>query len=133
MAKSKVIQRLTDTAEKLYDVRKSIEAVKAERDKIIAPLELERDALQEVLIAELNKNELASIKVKSGDSFTKAIRRSVAVVNEVFALDWAKKNGAVKVDTTLAAQKLKEVETLPEGFSLVQSEYISVRKASKKD
>ena len=126
---SSVIKRITDTAEKLYDLRQVISAKEEENKKELEALKGERDAIQATLIADLNKNGLASIKVKSGDTFSKSIRKGVEITNEIVAMKWAIERRLVSINKVLVAQELKTVETMPDGFKLVENEYISVRKA----
>lgn len=131
MAKSIVIQRLTETAEKLYQCRKSIENYEYQAKTVLDMLKAERDALQADLIAKLTENELSTIKVSSGDSFTKAIRRGINVTNEITALKWAMDKGAVNINKILVAQKLKDAKEIPSGFEITETPYISVRHAKK--
>lgn len=130
---SKIIERITDNAEKLYDLRQAI-SKKEEENKIeLDALKAERDAIQQLLLNDLNKNNLSSIKVKNGDSFIRQTRDSIEVTNEVSALRWAMKNMAISINKTMVAQKLKSIDTVPEGFQVVKSEFISVRKSTKKN
>lgn len=133
MAISKVIQRITNTAEELYKARQAISQYEEDAKKVLEPLKAMRDKLQEDLLTELNAQGLSSIKTKSGDSFAKAVRKGVAITSEAHALEWAIKQRCVRIDSVVAGQLLKDVKDLPPGFELRQSEYISVRKPSKVD
>jgi hypothetical protein len=130
---STVIKRITDKAERLYSVRREIEAKEEEHKKSVESLKIERDALQASLLDELKKNELSSIKVSSGDSFTKAVRKGLNITDERKALMWAKERNAVSIDKIRAAAMLKEAKELPEGFEYAETEYISVRKGKSND
>lgn len=129
---SKAIRNITEAAERLYDIRKMIgekeEANKAELEAMKA----ERDAVQAVLIGSLNKEGLSSIKVKSGDTFSKGIRKGLEVVNELSAFKWALEHKAVSINKILVAQQLKDAKDIPECFREIETEFISVRKANKK-
>ena len=122
------LQTITKNAERLYEIRKLIsdkeDALKVELESLKA----ERDAVQVALIADLTKNGLASIKVASGETYSKAIRRGISITNEAFALKWALEAKAVKIDTVVAGQLLRGAEKLPKGIEATSTEYISVRK-----
>ncbi len=126
---SKLIKKIQDTAERLYDLRREINAREEDFRKAIEVMKLERDSIQEVLIAGMTKNGLSSLKVSSGDSIFKASRKGVDITNELLAFDWAIKNKAVSINKTIVAQILKDAKDIPKGFELVESEYIGVRKA----
>lgn len=128
---AKIIERITEKAEKLYQIRQLIEKKEEECKRELESLKTERDVIQELLLISLNKQGLKSIKVSSGDSIYKGTRRGVTIINEFRALEWAKENGAVNIDKVMVAQKLKDATTIPSGFELVQTEFISVRKATK--
>jgi len=122
------LTKITSKAERLYEIRKLIsdkeDALKLE----LEALKTERDVVQLELIADLNKTGLESIKVASGETYTKAIRKGISITNEVFALKWALEAKAVKIDTLVASQLLRNATELPEGIEAVSTEYISVRK-----
>lgn len=131
---STVIKRITDTAEKLHQIRQAIAAKEEENKRELEAMKTERDAIQAALLAELNKQGLSSVKVASGDTFTKSKRVGIEITRsgEPFALKWAIEHGAIAVNKVIAAQKLKDAKELPIGFQRVETEYISVRK-SKSD
>ena len=128
---SKVIERITNTAEKLYQIRQEISHKEEESKSALEALKLERDAIQATLIADLNKNNLSSIKVSNGDSFYKGVRKGVEIVNEAMAFSWAYKNKAVSINKIAVAQILKDATEIPQGFDLIEKEFISVRKNPK--
>lgn len=128
---STVIKRITDTAEALYAMRRAIEAKEEEHKKELEGMKAERDAIQLMLLADLKKEGLASIKVASGDTFAKSTRVGLDIDQNwaPFALKWATENGAVSVNKVLAAQRLKDAKELPRGFVRTETDFISVRKA----
>lgn len=128
---NKAIKNIKDAAEKLYNVRREIETKEEEMRIDLAVLKSTRDGLQDYLIKRLNENGIASIKVAGGDTFVKAIRKGVEVVNETQAFDWAYKNKAVMISNTIVKQILKESREIPPCFKEVETEYISVRKAKE--
>lgn len=123
-----MLDEIKTKAEQLYQVRTKINELEDGIKEQTKTLKTERDELQAQLIDQMNKAELASIKVSSGESYAKATRKGVAVSNEASALKWAKENSAVSIDRRLVAQKLKDAKKLPAGFEAVESVYISVRK-----
>lgn len=125
------IQDITNKAEKLYEVRDIISELEEESKKMIQKYKDQRDVLQTELIADMNDVGLASIKVKSGESYIKSIKKGIAVSNEALAFKWALQNKAVKPDLIVAAQIIKEMKSPPAGFKVVETEFISVRKGKK--
>jgi hypothetical protein len=132
---SKVIERIKGNAEALAAIRAQIneieEAAKAQTDV----LKMQREDLQAALIADLKKEGLASIKTNAGESYILSKRRGVNITNEAVAINWAIDNRAISIDRRIVAAKLSKVEEMPEGFELVETEFISVRgaKASKEE
>ena len=128
---SKVIDNITSKAEKLYQLRHTIASKEDEMKAELLAMKAERDAVQASLLSDLNKHKLASIKVASGDSFSRGIRKGVSIISELGALKWAMENSAVTVDRRLVAQRLKDVDpkSFPKCFEFTETEFISVRKA----
>jgi len=130
MAKSKLAQ-LKELGEALYLLRREIEVVEAESKAVLDPLKRRKDELQEEMRALFGEVGLASIKNEAGETISVVPKKEYVVVNEIYALPWAKEHGAVRIDSRLLAQKLSamEPEKVPaEAFQLVESSYISVRK-----
>ena len=130
---SSIIKRITDTAERLYELRRSITQKEEESRRELEAMKTERDAVQALLLAELNKNGLSSIKVKSGDSFSKGVRKSIEVVFEPHARQWAKEHDAFSINKILVQQQLKDAVVLPSCFKMVETEFVSVRHAKKEN
>lgn len=128
---SQVIKRITNTAERLYAIRKEIAAVEEESKSKLDVMKTQRDMLQETLLVELNRNGLASIKVSSGDNFSKGSRKSLEIRSEAHALAWAVEHHAVTVNKILVTQKLKDEREIPPCFEWIETEFISVRKAKQ--
>ncbi len=126
---SKIIERIKTKAEALYQLRQAISEKEEANRKELDVMKLDRDTVQAELLAELKKNDLASIKVGSGDSFIRQSRKSLDVVSEAHALKWAMDNRAVSINKIIAMQKIKDLEEVPPGFDVVETEFISVRKA----
>lgn len=123
------ITSIKEKSERLYQVRRELAALDEAHKKATEGLNIEKDVLQREVIEEMEAIGVASLKVSSGDTFTKAIRRSVAVTNPLVGLVWAKENNAVSIDSRLIAQKVKDGVTLPDAFEVRETPYISVRKA----
>ena len=130
---SKIIDRITTTAERLYALRRAIETKEEIHKKELESMKLERDAIQTSLLADMNKNKLSSIKIQSGDTFSRGVRKGIAIISEPMALKWAMENNAVGIDKILVAQKLKDAMKIPSCFKQIETEFISVRKAKKDD
>lgn len=128
----KLIKKIQDNADRLYELRKAIGAKEEAARLELEAMKLERDTLQDVLIYDMSRNGLSSLKVKDGNSFFVGTRKGVEVKNEALAFNWCIKNAAVKPDLKVAAQILKEMKELPEGFEAKETQYISVRKATDK-
>lgn len=87
-----------------------------------------RDKVQGELLELLRANDLASIKTSSGDNFIRSKRKGFSY-DEFRLLPWAIENHAIKIDSTILKQKFTKMADLPAGVSVVEQEYISVRKA----
>lgn len=125
------LEQIKSKAERLYEVRKAIETIEEEVKNKIESLKTERDVTQLELIILMKEVDLSSIKISSGDSYSKAVRHGLAITSELKAMSWAKENHAIKIDLEEVKKKLKDSEKLPEGFTPTTVEYISVRKAKE--
>lgn len=118
---------ITAIAKQLRETRLKIEQKKEELEKELSPLEAERDAYQLALLEGLKAQGMASIKLETGETYSKSSRKGIEVVLEPQALKWAMENMAVSIDRRIVAQKLKGVEEIPSCFKVVETEYISIR------
>ena len=128
---SKSIEKIKRSAEKLAELRASIKTIEEEAKVKLDALKLSRDEVQNELLAELKKEGLASIKTDNGETYAKGSRKSLEVVNLVFALKWAAENHAYSIDKRIAMQKIAELDEVPNGFSVVENDFISVRGVKK--
>ena len=130
---SKIIERIKNNAEQLADIRAQICAIEAATKVQTDALKAKREDLQMALIADLKKEGLASIKTDAGESYILSKRKGVNIVNDALALKWAIENRAITIDRRMVATRLAKVDEMPQGFELVETEFISVRgaKASK--
>lgn len=118
------IAQLQEKAERLALLRTRIKEIEEQAK----PYEAERDALQEELLADMAKEQVASLRVAGGDMYTRAVRKGIAITNEVFARKWALENNAFSIDRVQVAQRFAKAEELPEGFERTETAYISIRK-----
>jgi hypothetical protein len=130
---SKVIERIKENAEQLAAIRAEISEIENAAKAKTDVLKAKREDLQMALIADLKKEGLASIKTSAGDSYLLSKRKGVNIVNEALALTWAIENRAISIDRRMVATRLAKSDEIPDGFELVETEFISVRgaKASK--
>lgn len=126
---NKAIQKMQETADSLYEIRQRITKKEDDNRAELDLLKTERDAMQAILLADMNKNSLKSIKTKAGDSFVVGIKKGFEITNEAQAFGWAYENKAVSINKTIASQIIKEIKEIPPGFQLVETEFISIRKA----
>lgn len=127
MAKT-IIEKIKDKAEKLREIRDLIAFKEEQNRKELEDLKIRRDEMQSALLAEMNKNQLASIKTQDGQTFSRALRKMIEITSEVFALKWALQHKAIAVNKIMVNQILRDSEVLPQGFERNVIEYISVRK-----
>lgn len=123
------IKNLQQKAERLDEIRSAITQKEEELKKELEPLKAERDHLQEELLSDMHRENVATLRLESGNMYTRATRKGIAITNEVAARTWAKENNAFSVDRRLVAQYLGKAEELPEGFEKVENNYISIRKS----
>lgn len=122
------IEIIKAKAEKLLELRAFISKREEEVDNELKAIKEERDTVQAELLEELKKDDLKSIKVSDGSSYIRASRKGIQITDPTRALFWAKENMCFSVDKRLAEQKISKMETAPDGFSLTETEYISIRK-----
>lgn len=118
--------KVIEVANELKVLREKIAKIKAEK---IAPLDEQEKELSAILIDILKKQGLKTIKIDSGELFTRATRSTIKVTDDAKAYNWASENNALRIDTTKCGQILRRELDLPNGFKEVTSEYLSVRKA----
>ena len=126
---SKVIERIKGNAERLAAIRAQINEIEAAVKLQTDALKAEKEDIQSSLIADLKKEGLASIKTNNGESYILSKRKGVNIVNEAVAINWAIDNRAISIDRRIVAAKLAKLDVMPDGFELVETEFISVRGA----
>lgn len=117
-------------AEKLYQIRQSIDALKDKYDRATFDLKREKEALQFLLIKEMKAANQK--KVESLDSripITLKTAKSLQVVDEEMAYQWAIEHSAISINKDKVESEMKAQDIVAPGFAVVESEYISVGKA----
>ena len=131
-----VVQMLQEKGEKLYNLRKVIGDIEDRHEAELGTLKQQRDMLQDELLEDFKRIGLFSIKLASGTTVVRAVRKGVEVTSEAMAFSWAYANRAVRIDTRLIAQKLEDAlktgAELPAGFQAKEIDYISVRNVDTK-
>jgi len=126
------VKSMATLSEKLYQVRRDIEEIEEHFRESINYQKTIRDGLQGKLLDAMNHHGLRSLKTISGDSFYIGSRKSINIINPIFALKWAKENHCFNVDKRLVAQKLKSMDKVPAGFELIEGQYIGIKKPKEK-
>ena len=124
---------MNSRAEELYKVRAELgtreEEYKQKTDTLFA-----REAeLRSQILEDLRTIGLKSIKVMAGDSYFISKREKYLPKDLVKFDRWARENNLVTVNNEMVKTHLGRMETLPDFIEKVESESISVRKASTKD
>lgn len=124
-----IIDKIRAKGEQLSAIRSKINDLEEAMSKALSTLKEERDGLNIELLELLTANELTSIKTSSGESFIRAKRKGYQF-DEFRMLPWATERGLVKIDSLRLKQAFAQSkpDELPEGVTMVENEYISVRK-----
>jgi len=119
--------------DQLSEVRKMIEDIENEAKEKIGPLKAVKEEIQQELLMSLKGLGLKSIKSSSGDSISVSKKKGFNI-DEFKITNWAIENRCISVNKLMVAQRLKNAtpETLPSGVTMVESEFISIRKPSTK-
>ena len=125
-----IIDKIRAKGEELATVRLEINTAEEAFEISIRAAKERRDIVQAELLELLRDNDLASIKTSSGDNFIRAKRKGFAF-DEYKLLPWCTERGLTKIDTARLKQVLTKADELPEGVTMVEQEYISVRSAKK--
>jgi hypothetical protein len=134
---SVAINRIKAKAEALADIRKLMKEIEDISRQKLANLQVQKDTLSALLIADFNKEGLTSIKTEDGDTYSKSVRKGIEVTSEAHAFAWCLDNRAVSINKTLVKQKLEPImkagKPLPDGFEYKEVEFISCRSAKVKE
>ena len=123
-----IIDGIKKDAEALYTLRALIKEKKDSHKIELDKLEVEKEACEAVLMAQMKKVGISSLKVPSGDTVAMATKPGLEVTSEAHAFQWAIDHKAVSINKILVAQLLKDATEIPDGFQRVTREYIRVTK-----
>ena len=127
------IEKIQELGEKLYQTRKTIREVEDEAKRTKDELKILKNEVETELLDLMTQEKIGSIKTEGGESYSKSSAKSIGITNPVFALKWCKDNDCYKIDKDLLKKQLKDTEELPECFTRIETEFISVRKPVKKE
>lgn len=122
------IEKIKAIGEKLSIVRARIQEREETFENENAKDKAEREELQTSLFNELKASGVTSIKSDSGYTFLIASKKAFSITDQEKATKWAIKNKAMRADLKMIETLLKASKTIPEGFEVVEKEYISIRK-----
>ncbi len=125
--------KIKEMAEEYKRLKIQIEKVDEEHKLLTESSRIELEKLKEKLTESFTKTGLPSIRTSDDYLVSYGKRKGVAVTNELTAFKWAVENKAVKIDSRLAGQIIKEMKEIPKGFELVETGYILVTQKSTKD
>lgn len=131
-AAAKFMKDLSFKAERLHKVRKDLATREERYARETESLFQEESNLKADLLSGLKLVNLASVRVRAGDTFFISKRSAFAFSNIKSLETWAVKNRLIKVDNELVKQKLKKIDTtkglrLPSFVERTEVETISVR------
>lgn len=122
------IKKLQSKADKLAKLRDKLAKLDAAYEAKAAVIKDERDRLQQELLDDMAREQIASLRVVNGDMYTRAVRKGIIIADEVFARKWALDNNAYSIDRRRVAEVLGKADILPPGFQKTEVAYISIRK-----
>lgn len=122
---------IQELSTQLLALKKEIAEIEERQSLEIDPKKEQLKMLQGKFIDALTAQGLKSIKTEQAN-FAIASRHGFKFINEIAAMKWAIKNKAISIDSRLAAQKLKDVEVLPDFIQKVESNYLTIKETIKK-
>lgn len=128
-----IIQKIIAKGDELSELRASINKIEEEFENASKPLKERRDQLNEELMLMLKKEGLSSIKSKSGENYILASKKGYQISDEKLAFAWCIERGVVRIDKELLKKTLGGVSELPQGFEVVEKEYIRITSPKKDD
>jgi hypothetical protein len=116
----------------LSGIRAEIETAEDEYRTRMDVLKMKRDEVQDKLLAEMRKGEVASVKSSDGTSVYIAKRKGVRVVNEFAVMQYAHTHGLerqfMRLDARMVASYVTMQKVAVDGTEVVETEYIGMRK-----
>ncbi|PIY95810.1 MAG: hypothetical protein COY66_05755 [Candidatus Kerfeldbacteria bacterium CG_4_10_14_0_8_um_filter_42_10] len=132
---------LKDKSYRLVELRQVIAETESKQKEALAPLKLERDAIQEEIMKNLKRSGQFSARFDFG-TVSRAVRKTLQVLDEKKVIETLKSKGldgeytSIQLNdlftSSLAKEIVKSGEAL-EGTEIVEKEYISVSKPSAKE
>jgi len=122
---------ITETTMELLSLRTDLIQIESVHAEKIAPLKQKLEELKKDLVEKLNEQGLRSIKTADAN-FAITSKEGFRFLNEAKALTWGKKNNVVKLDSRMAAQKLKEMKKLPDFVETIAKDYLTIKETTKK-
>lgn len=128
----KSLKALVAAANRLKELRTQKDTLYTAYRTTVAPMEEEIEKLNQDLLNGFRSIGVNNVSLDTGEKYTRVVKKALEITNEAFALKWAIDSHAVKIDSRLVAQKLKDVETTPPGFKYIEREEVRVTKPSEK-
>lgn len=128
----KSLKALTEAANKLKKLRINKEASYQAYKMMSDPLDAEIEKLSEEILAGFRTLKINNIKLESGESYTRALKQGVEIMDELKALEWAIEHRAVSIHKVLLKQQLRDLKELPPFFKRVELEEVRVTKPKEK-
>jgi len=122
---------IQELSAQLLKIKKEVKEMDERHKAEMAPMAVLLSDLQGNFLEELGKLGLKSIKTEEAN-FSIATRKGFNFINEIEAMKWAIKNRTVSIDKKMAAQKLNELQKLPEFVTRVEQNYLTIKEATKK-
>ena len=117
---------LQQVSSELLALRNEVKAIEERQKEELEPKKKMLTDLQGKFIEMLQAQGMKSIKTDEAN-FALTTRKGYSVVNEAQARTWAKENNVFSIDKRLMAQKLKEVESIPDFLSETESVSLTVK------
>jgi hypothetical protein len=124
---------------KLVEIRRSIAELEQNHEELLAPLKLQRDALQVQITEELTKMGVLSQRFQEA-TVTRSVRKTVQVLDEPAAVAALKAKGLTDYVsesindlfwTSAAKEIAKQGKTDIPGLVIQEKEYLSIRESDK--
>ncbi len=124
----KSLKGLTERANKLKELRQKRDEIYAEYRTEVDPIEVEIEKLNIEILAGFKAIGVNTIKLDTGESYTRVVKQGVEIIDEPHALQWAKEHNLVSINKILLKQELKNYKELPPFFKAVELEEVRVTK-----
>lgn len=113
----------------LFQLRQEVKEITERHEAELAPKKAQMAQVQQAFIDELTKQGLKSIKTDDAN-YSLSTRKGFRVLSEAHAIAWAKENNAIAIDKRIMAQKLKDMDEVPDFFETTESQSLTVKAAA---